>query len=127
VRDGLYFYICIDGGAKSREEKVSLDGGSLWTQGGTLAGSMSFSSANLMVDSHLCRRFGRDLIAQCFHGVCNVRADEVVKIQSARRYQGSGLITRGTSYPGEALRCHNFPTEAELLSQTRQEANSGYV
>jgi hypothetical protein len=29
-------YDCVDRGVKSREEKVSLDGGSLWTQGGTL-------------------------------------------------------------------------------------------
>jgi hypothetical protein len=35
-RDGLYVYDCVDRGVKSREEKVSLDGGSLWTQGGTL-------------------------------------------------------------------------------------------
>jgi hypothetical protein len=32
----LTSYNCVDGGVKSREEKVSLDGGSLWTQGGTL-------------------------------------------------------------------------------------------
>jgi hypothetical protein len=35
-RDGLYVYNCMGGGVKSREEKVSLDGGSLWTQGGML-------------------------------------------------------------------------------------------